>query len=210
MDGKARPILLEPMAHALNPLGAGQVALLADSIPERGPKISRVDNRHILAVGQFWASQMEFARPVAALTANFVALKDGRTIPVEGAGYGRDPVRVAEQACGLDRSVEVVIQLLIAGRQTPPLRLGIPCDRRFDEEAVALDKVSQAPPSGAQDVLDFSLGLRDDPARWVSACLLVNHAPIPALDRVLETLGFEERLAVPLVAPGHGRHSYGS
>ena len=93
-------------------------------------------------------SHMELARPVAALTTNLVALENRRPIPVERtANHRLDPVGVAKQACGLDRPVKMVIQLFIAGRQAPSTCQRVPGDRRLDEEAVAIDEISQASPS---------------------------------------------------------------
>ena len=50
---------------------------------------------------------MQFAGPMAPLAADRVALEDRRLITVGRARYRLGPVRVAEQASGHDRPVEV-------------------------------------------------------------------------------------------------------
>ena len=109
MDGKTRPVILDPAVDPLDALVADQVALLADGVPKRGLQTRGVDDRHVPAADELGMRDMELAGPVAALAADRVALEDRRPIPVERAADHRlDPVGVAEQACGLDRSVEMV------------------------------------------------------------------------------------------------------
>ena len=106
------PIVFIAPAHPHDPRIAGQVALRTDVIAERGRQIGRIDDRHVLAVDQRGTRDVELAGPVAAFTADCVTLEDRRSISVDRACHGLDPVRVAEQAIGLDRPVEVIVEYL--------------------------------------------------------------------------------------------------
>src|SRR5262249_35151324 len=91
-------------------------------------------------------------------------LKDRRPIAVERVLDFQDTIAVAEQAFGGDGPREMAIALLIAGRQVPPLLLGIPGYRRLKQTAVVVDQVAASPSVGADHIVNFFLPRRDDAA----------------------------------------------
>ena len=82
MKWKPGPKVLSSPTHPQNPGFAGQVALRADVIPERGRQISGIDDRHVLAVEDRGTGDVEFSGPVATFTADRVTLEDRRSVLV--------------------------------------------------------------------------------------------------------------------------------
>jgi hypothetical protein len=158
------------------------MALLTDRFALRRFQGGRVNNRYILTVDGNRSSNVEFTWAMAALAPDGVASEDGWLIPVECTACSFYLIGVAEQTACLHRSVEVVIQVLIAWGQTPPASLGKPCDRRFNKEAVALDQVAQAPSARTYNELYLSLVPDNDLARCISPNLNVYNPPVLPLD----------------------------
>ena len=203
MKRQPGPIVLISPTDPHNPGIAGQVALRTDVIPERGRQIGRIDDRHVLAVDHRGTCDVKFAGPVTAFTADCVTLEDRRSILVDRACHRLDPVRVAEQAIGLDRPVEVIVERFKTRGQIPSLLSGIPGKRGLEKEAIVLDQVGSSLPAGADHELDLGLVLGDDPARCVASRLLVKDVTVPMFDGVLEALALEESPAGSLVALRH-------
>ena len=106
---------------------------------------------------------MKLTRPVTSLTADGVALEDRRAILVNRRWNRMNAVRVAIQAPGPNRPVEMVVCHFKTGRQIPPTLLRIPGEGRLEEKAVAFNEVRQPLPARAQHELHFLLVTGDDP-----------------------------------------------
>ena len=124
MERQTRPVILVPAVASQDPLMAAQVTLLANRIPQRGLEGIRVDDRHVLAVDLYRTPNVQLPRPVAPFAADGIAPEDRLLITVDRTRHWIDLVRVAEQALRSYRPVKVLIYLLIAGGQVPPLRAG--------------------------------------------------------------------------------------
>ena len=210
MKRQPGPIVLISAARPQNPVHARQVALRADVIPQRGHQVGGIDDRHVLAVDELGTCDVQFTGSVTTFTADGVTLEDRRSILVHLACQGLDPVRVAVQATGLDRPVEVIIDRLKTRGEIPPLFPGIPRQRRFEQEAIVLDQVGSPLAAGADRKLDLGLAPGDDPARCIASRLLVKDVTISMFNRVLEAAALEERPAGSHVALCHGRRLDGS
>ncbi len=147
---------------------------------------------------------------MTTFTADCVTLEDRRSISVDRACHRLDPIRMAVQAIGLDRPVEMRVEHFKSRGQIPPLLPGIPGQGGLEEEAIVLDQVGGALPAGANRELDLGLAPGHAPARCVAARLLVKDVTVPMFDGVLEALTFEECPAVALVALRHGGLPNGS
>ncbi|HEX3448986.1 MAG TPA: hypothetical protein VHS97_12070 [Isosphaeraceae bacterium] len=185
--------------NAHNPRITGQVALRTDVIPERGLQIGRIDDRHVLAVDHRGTGDVQFAWPMTALTADGVTLEDWQSILVSWACHRLDPVRMAEQAIGLDRPVEVIVDGFKTRRQTPLLLPRIPGKRGLEQKAIVVDQVGRSLAAGANHELDLGLALGDNPALCIASRLLVKDVTVPMFDGVLEALAFEHSVAASLV-----------
>ena len=204
MKRQPGPIVLISPAHPHDPRIAGKMALRTDVITERGRQIGGIDDRHVLAAGHLGTGDMKFAGPVTSFTADRMTLEDRHSILVDRACNGRDPIRMAEQAIGLDRPVEVIIGHVKTGGQAPRLLPGIPGQRGLEKEAIVFDQIGDSLSSRADRELDLGLVLGDDPARCVASRLLVKDVTVPMFNRVMEALALEESPADSFVAFPHG------
>jgi hypothetical protein len=148
---------------------------------------------------------VEFAGPMAPLASDGVPPEDRRPIPVDRTRYRLNPVRVAEQAMGRDRPVEVADRGLIAGGLIPLSPLRVPSNRRLEEEAIAFDQVGDPLPPGTDREPDLRLVLGDDAARGIPSRLFMDDMTVGILDGVLEPLCLEQGSVARFVAP-QGRH----
>jgi hypothetical protein len=116
IEWQTRPEVLIAAAGSQDTSLAVQVALLTNRISERRLKRGRIYDGQVPAVDRFGTRDVEFARAMASFAADGVALEDRWPIPVDRPVYGLGAIRVAEQARGHDRPVEVRVGILIARR----------------------------------------------------------------------------------------------
>ena len=104
-------------------------------------------------------------------------------------------VRVAEQAFGLDRALEVRVraELPVAGGDIPAALLREPRDRRLEEKTIALDQEGGAARPRAESEPDVGLDLGEFGPVRAASLRLVNHALAAVLDCVLYPLRLERK-----------------
>src|SRR5262249_11786183 len=116
-----------------------------------------------------------------------------------------DAVRVAEEALGLDRPIEMVVAPLVAGGHVPPILLAVPGDGRLEQPAVALEEGRDSPGAPSQGVGHLRLHTRQDPPLLVAPGLAMDLPAAAPFDREVGGAGLERDGTVrPIAATAAG------
>ena len=147
-----------------------QMALHADGIAAVGRELGRIHDG-TGSPGVFRRSDMRRARTVAAFTSDAGMEERRHRVEIIGS-LDRRPhaTDVATQATGIGRQIQGnFARILIGRRHVPTPLIAIPIHRRFEQEAILREQVTQAAASRANVIEQFPLASHRRVSRTLKA-----------------------------------------